>query len=160
MTRPNLLKWILKLSKMKVLFAFILILILGLIAHLFLPWWVIAIVCFLIGLAFIDKTKHALFIGFFAVFTLWGIRAFVSSYQNDFVLINRMSELLPIHNTWLIILLTALLGGLIGMMSTLSGYYLQTINNKPKRKFRWLIVLQHSEFKIQLFFRNKIDLLI
>ena len=121
---------------MKVLFAFILILILGLIAHLFLPWWVIAIVCFLIGLAFIYKTKHALFIGFFAVFTLWGIRAFVSSYQNDFVLINRMSELLPIHNTWLIILLTALLGGLIGMMSTLSVYYLQTINNKPKRKFR------------------------
>lgn len=121
---------------MKVLFAFILIIILGFVTQLFLPWWVIAIVCFLIGLTFVEKTKYALFTGFFAVFTLWGLTALLTSYQNDFILINRMSELLPVHNAWLIMLLTAVMGGLIGMLSTLSGYYLQTINNKPKRKFK------------------------
>jgi membrane-bound ClpP family serine protease len=121
---------------MKILFAFVLIIVLGFIAQLFLPWWIIAIVCFLIGLTFIEKTKYALLAGFFGVFVLWGLTALVKTAQNDFILINRMSELLPIHNTWLLMLATAVLGGLIGLMSTLSGYFLQTINNKPKRKFK------------------------
>ena len=121
---------------MKVIFAFVLIILLGFIAHLFLPWWIIAIICFLVGLTFMDKTKYAVLTGFFSVFALWGITALVKSIQNEFILINRMSELLPIHNTWLIILVTATLGGLIGLLSTTSGYFLQTINEKPKRKFR------------------------
>lgn len=121
---------------MKILFGFVLIIVFGFMAQLFLPWWVIAPVCFLVGLTFFDEAKYAVVTGFFAVFALWGVTAFVKSYQNDFVLIDRMSELLPVHNTWLIILLTAVMGGLIGLLSSLSGYYLQTINEKPKRKFR------------------------
>ena len=121
---------------MKVVFAFVLIIVLGFIAQLFLPWWLIAIVCFVVGLSFIDKTSQALSTGFFAVFLLWGLTALLKSYQNDFILVDRMGELLSLNSSWLVLLITALLGGIIGMLSTLSGYFLQTINDKPKRKFR------------------------
>ncbi|MFT4970445.1 MAG: hypothetical protein ACI9O4_002203 [Chitinophagales bacterium] len=45
-----------------------------------------------------------------------------------------MSEVLPLHNPWLLLLVTAGLGGIIGMLSALSGVFLQTINEKPIRK--------------------------
>lgn len=119
---------------MKELIAFILLLILGIIAHLFLPWWSIAIVAFLVGLGFIESTSRALVIGFLAVFVLWGAKALISSYQNDFILVNRMAQLLPFKNGLLTILVTAVLGGIIGMLSTLSGYFLQTISGGSKRR--------------------------
>lgn len=118
---------------MKVLIAFIAAIILGVVAHLFLPWWTIAIVCFLIGLAFIEKTSHAILVGFVSVFLIWGLAALFKSYQNDFVLLNRMSDVLPFQYPLVTLIVTAVLGGIIGMFSTLSGYYLQTI----KEKKRW-----------------------
>lgn len=120
---------------MKALFAALLIIVLGFTAHLFLPWWIIALICFLIGLSFIDSAWQAFFIGFSMVFLLWFITAAVKSYQNDFILINRMAELLPIHNTWVIMIITGLIGGLVGGLSTLTGYFLQSINEKKKRRF-------------------------
>lgn len=119
---------------MKEIIAFIILIVLGIIVHLFLPWWSIAIVAFLVGLGFIESTSRALIIGFLSVFILWGAKALISSYQNDFVLVNRMAELLPFKNGILTILVTAILGGLIGMLSTASGYFLQTIGNSNKRK--------------------------
>ncbi|MEZ4915780.1 MAG: hypothetical protein R2836_02200 [Chitinophagales bacterium] len=119
---------------MKEIIAFIILIVLGIIAHLFLPWWSVAIVAFLVGLGFIESTSRALLIGFLGVFILWGAKALISSYQNDFILVNRMAELLPFKNGILTILVTAILGGIIGMLSTLSGYFLQTIGNSGKRK--------------------------
>jgi len=122
---------------MKDIFAFIAILILGFLAQTFIPfWWIIAVVCFIIGFAFIDEAKEAVIIGFISVFILWGVVALVKSYQNDFVLLNRLSELIPGNSKAIVLLLTAVIGGLIGSFSTLSGYFLKTINAKKKRTFK------------------------
>jgi hypothetical protein len=45
-----------------------------------------------------------------------------------------MGKLLEVPSPYLVIVITSILGGLIGMLSTLSGYYLQTINEKRKPK--------------------------
>lgn len=119
---------------MKATFALVLMIILGTIVSLFLPWWTIAIVCFAVGLTFLDKGTEAALIGFVSVFLIWGVMAIYKSFQNNFVLLDRMSELLPVHNPWLLLLATAVLGGLIGMLSAMSGVFLQTINEKPKKK--------------------------
>lgn len=122
---------------MKEIFAFIAILILGLLAQIFIPiWWIIAPVCFLIGLAFIEETKDAVIIGFISVFILWGVFALLKSVQNDFILLNRMSELLPGNSKAVILFTTALIGGLIGLFSTTSGYFLKTFNAQKKRTFK------------------------
>lgn len=119
---------------MKAIFALLIILVLGFIAHLFLPWWIIVLVCFLVGFTFIDKTKHGVFVGFISVFFLWGAVAFYKSYSNDYIMLERIAILLPGQSKWLVLLATSLIGGIIGMLGTLCGYFLQTINEKPKRK--------------------------
>lgn len=122
---------------MKEIFAFLAILILGFIAQLFIPiWWIIAPVCFIIGLAFIDESKDAVVIGFISVFLLWGVFALLKSVQNDFILLNRMSELLPGNSKAIVLFATALIGGLIGLFSTTSGYFLKTFNAQKKRTFK------------------------
>lgn len=119
---------------MKTIFSLILMLILGIIVSLFLPWWSIALVCFAVAMSCLDNTRDAALAGFFSVFILWGFVALFKSYQNDFILLTRMAELLPIHNELLLILSTAFLGGVIGMMSSLSGVFLQSINKKPRKE--------------------------
>ncbi len=121
---------------MKSTFALLIILVLGFIAQLFLPWWIIAVVCFLAGFTFIDEAKYGFLVGFFGVFFLWAGVAIFKSYGNDFILLQRMGELLGLSSKWLVLLATSVLGGLIGMLSTLSGYFLQTINDKPKKQTR------------------------
>ncbi len=119
---------------MKTIFSLILMLILGIIVSLFLPWWSIALVCFAVAMSCLDNTRDAALAGFFSVFILWGFVALFKSYQNDFILLTRMAELLSIHNELLLILSTAFLGGVIGMMSSLSGVFLQSINKKPRKE--------------------------
>ena len=91
-------------------------------------------VCFAVAMSCLDNTRDAALAGFFSVFILWGFVALFKSYQNDFILLTRMAELLPIHNELLLILSTAFLGGVIGMMSSLSGVFLQSINKKPRKE--------------------------
>ena len=119
---------------MKAIFAFILIVLFGSLASIFLPWWVISIVCFLVGMAFLDSGWQAILIGFFSVLLIWSVAALYQSYFNDFILLDRMGKLLEVPSPYLVIVITSILGGLIGMLSTLSGYYFQTINEKRKPK--------------------------
>jgi hypothetical protein len=119
---------------MKTIFALIFMLILGTIVSLFLPWWTIAIVCFGVAMYYLDNSSEAALAGFFSVFILWGFVALIKSYQNDFILLTRMAELLPLHNEPLIIISTAFLGGIIGMLSSMSGVFLQSINKKPRKE--------------------------
>lgn len=122
---------------MKATFAFILILILGTLASLFLPWWTISVVCFLVGMTFLDTGWQAVIVGFVSVLLIWSIAAVYQSYFNDFILLNRMGKLLEMPSASIVIVITAVIGGLVGMLSTLSGYYLQTINEKPKSKNKY-----------------------
>jgi hypothetical protein len=119
---------------MKAIFAFFLIVLFGSLASIFLPWWVISIVCFLVGMAFLDSGWQAILVGFFSVLLIWSVAALYQSYINDFILLDRMGKLLDVPSPYLVIVITSILGGLIGMLSTLSGYYLQTINEKRKPK--------------------------
>lgn len=115
---------------MKSIFAFFLIVLVGSLASILLPWWVISIVCFLVGMVFFDSGWQAIFIGFFSVMVVWTTAALYQSYFNDFILLERMGKLLEVPSPYFVIVFTSILGGLIGMLSTLSGYFLQTINEK------------------------------
>jgi len=119
---------------MKTIFALIFMLILGTTVSLFLPWWTIAVVCFIVAMFCLDNSRDAAIAGFFSVFILWGLVALFKSYQNDFILLSRMAELLPIHDELLLILSTAFLGGIIGMLGSLSGVFLRCLNKKPRKE--------------------------
>lgn len=101
---------------------FLIILILSFICSYFLPWWAAAVIAFLVAL-FIGKTSGKTFwSGFGAIFVLWIILALMKSIPNDNILASRVIQLFPLPHQWILLLLiTALIGGLVGGLAALSG---------------------------------------
>ena len=105
---------------------FLIILILTFISTFFLPWWAAALIAFLAAL-FIGKTSGKSFwAGFGAVFIAWTILALIKSIPNNNMLASRVVQLFPLPHQWILLLLiTALIGGLVGGMAALSGMLLK-----------------------------------
>lgn len=102
---------------------FVLILLASLALQLFLPWWVIAPVAF--GLAFWKSAsgRHAFLAGFAAVFVLWFVAAYMPHYRNEGILTARIAQLFGLPASFLVLLITALVGGLVGGLAAWSGFF-------------------------------------
>lgn len=123
---------------MRLLLRFLLILLLSWLAQSFLPFWTAAIVAFAVGLLLSQKRKRRLYgkstpppraflAGFFALFFLWGVTAFLLDHANGsllsldiFTLIFQSEEALP-YPSLVMVALSAFIGGLIGGFSAMSG---------------------------------------
>jgi len=104
---------------------FLIILILSFASGYFLPWWVVAIAAFL-GAFLIGKTSgQSFWSGFSAVFIVWTVLALFKSIPNEHILAKRVAAMFQLPNWIFIFLITALIGGLIGGMSALSGVLLK-----------------------------------
>ncbi|MEL6192317.1 MAG: hypothetical protein AAFR66_09715 [Bacteroidota bacterium] len=104
----------------------------------YLPWWGTAIVGFAVGFLMSQGKKKRLFArkpkpsfsfiaGFLAVALLWGLMAWWMDSQNGSQLSLRIAELLlqqsppPPSASLQIVGITALIGGLVGGFSTMTG---------------------------------------
>ena len=104
---------------------FLIILILSFASGYFLPWWVVAIAAFLSAF-FIGKTSaQSFWSGFSAVFIVWTVLALFKSIPNNNILAKRVAVLFQLPNWILLLLITALIGGLVGGLSALSGVLLK-----------------------------------
>lgn len=97
------------------------IIILGFICQSYLPWWSIVLVAFVIGAFTKDSGIRAFAIGFVGVALLWGIYAAFINNQNDSILANRMGELFGGMSAISLVLITAIIGGLVGGLGALTG---------------------------------------
>ncbi|MES2279672.1 MAG: hypothetical protein V4592_26795 [Bacteroidota bacterium] len=100
---------------------FIIILILSLIAGFITPWWAAAIIAFVAALYAGKKPVQAFWSGFGAVFIVWVVLALLKSVPNDHVLASRVAVLFHLPGWSILLILTSLIGGLVGGMSALSG---------------------------------------
>jgi hypothetical protein len=101
---------------------FLIILILAFAGSFFLPWWAAAIIAFLAALVIGGKAGKAFLSGFGALFTAWAILALMKSIPNDNILASRVVQLFPLPNNWIwVLVVTAIIGGIVGGMSALSG---------------------------------------
>jgi hypothetical protein len=104
---------------------FLIILILSFAGSYFLPWWMVAIVAFLAAF-FIGKTPgRSFWSGFSAVFIVWTVLALFKSIPNDNILAGMVVQLFFLHNWIWLLVITALIGGLVGGMAALSGVLLK-----------------------------------
>lgn len=102
------------------LFTFLIILC-AFIFNLVLPWWSIAIPGVVLGYMF-DKSPAASFgMGFLGVFLLWLVQASWIHFANNEILGNRIAEMLSIGSPLLLILATAVTGGLVSGLAVLTG---------------------------------------
>ncbi len=101
---------------------FLVILIASFLLQLILPWWVIVILSF-VTCGLIGKTaKLSIWQPFFAIALLWTAVALYKSLPNHNLLVSRIAEMFSLHAWWLILLITALLGGLVAAISGYCGY--------------------------------------
>jgi hypothetical protein len=118
---------------MRFLAATLLILLLSFIAGLFLPWWSIAIVAFLIALLIPQTIGKSFLAGFLGIFLLWGILALWIDVKNGSVLSQKISQLFSIGNVgFLLVLITALIGALVGGFAAMSGGSLRPIRERRR----------------------------
>jgi len=100
---------------------FLIILILTILSSYVLPWWAAAIIAFVAALCCGKTSGQAFWSGFGGVFIAWAILALIKTIPNNNILATRVSHLFHLPNWLLVLLITALIGGLVGGMAALSG---------------------------------------
>lgn len=128
---------------MKILLRFLLIAGLSYLGLQYFSWWIIAVVAFLVGLILSEKKPRRLFdkrvpptlsflMGFLAIVLVWGGMAYWIDQQNASLLSQKIFDLLfgsimspesqsNVSAPWAMIGLTAIVGGLLGGFSALTG---------------------------------------
>jgi hypothetical protein len=109
---------------MKFAISVILIAVLSFALGLYLPWWSIAIAAFVVTALLHQRPRISLLAGFVALFLLWFFLATVIDMRNQHILSRKLALLLPLGgNSFLLTLITALVGGLVGGLAALSGSF-------------------------------------
>ncbi len=106
---------------------FFLILAASFVLQLFLPWWIIAPVAFALALWKGTSSRQAFWSGFGAIVFLWAATAWVIHLRNEGILTAKIAGLFALPFPTLMILITALVGGLVGGLAALSGFYWQRL---------------------------------
>ena len=98
-----------------------------------LPWWGFAITSLLVGLAIRQKPWQSFLAGFAGMFLLWVVLAILKDLPNDHLLSTKVAQILPLKGSYiLLILLTGIISGLVGGLSSLTGSYaLHSFKSKP-----------------------------
>jgi hypothetical protein len=89
----------------------------------FLPWWSAALSAFLIAFILYSKPGSSFLAGFLGIFLLWHTWAIVSNSVNDGILASRVAAIFQLPNTTLLMIVTAIVGGLVGGLGGITGSY-------------------------------------
>jgi hypothetical protein len=112
----------------KFLVASLLTALLSYITALFLPWWIIALVSFVVAAAIPQKPLLAFLSAAIALFLLWGMQSFIIDKNNNHILASRVADLIIHHrSSILIIFITATIGAVVSGMGGMTGSLLRRI---------------------------------
>lgn len=107
---------------MRFLLATLLIALFSFIAGMFFPWWSLAVIAFLVALLFPQTLGRNFLSGFLGIFILWGLLSLWIDSANNNILSHKIAQLLPLGgSSVLLILVTALIGALVGGFAAMSG---------------------------------------
>ena len=96
--------------------------LLSFIAGLYFPWWSIALVAFVAALFIRPAIGLGFLAGFFGIFPLWFLLAFWIDTANESILSRKVALIFPLQgNEFLLLLVTAVVGGLVGGFAAMAG---------------------------------------
>jgi len=109
---------------MKFIVVVLLTALLGYAAPLYFSWWSFAVCSFVIALFIHQKPLVAFVATFLGLFLLWGIMAMLIDNANNHLLSQKIALVLPLKgSSILLILITALVGGLVSGFAGLSASF-------------------------------------
>jgi hypothetical protein len=103
-------------------------------AEHFLPWWAIGICAAIVAVGLPLNRITALLGGFTAIALLWMIAATLIDVRTNSILSVKIAPLLGFQSSTLLILLTGLVGGIVGGLGALSGQQLRTLLTQKRVK--------------------------
>lgn len=113
-------------NSMKFIVSLILTALLSFAACLLFPWWSIAVAAFVVAALIPQKPGKAFITGFISLFVLWGGLSFWISYNNEHILAGKVAMLiLKMDSPYILIVATAIIGGLVAGFAALSGSFLR-----------------------------------
>ena len=91
-----------------------------------LPWWSFVVTNFIIALAIPQKPWISFFTGALGVGAIWAGLATGIDMANKHLLSTKVANILPLHGSYVaLIIITALVGFLLGGMASLTAAYLR-----------------------------------
>ena len=106
---------------MKKILAVLVILVGGYLSHLFLPWWIIWLVCAIVFFVFKNPPGVSFSLSFIAAFLLWFLLALNLDVSNHHLLSGQIGELFGGLSSFSLCLVTGLIGGLTGALGGLTA---------------------------------------
>lgn len=93
-----------------------------------LPWWSFALSSFVVALVVHQLPFKAFLSGFLGLFLLWIIYAWIKDTANAHLLSTKVAAILPLGGNYILLLLmTALIGGVISGFAALTGGYVRRL---------------------------------
>ncbi|RFZ81102.1 hypothetical protein DYU05_20290 [Mucilaginibacter terrenus] len=108
---------------------FSIILLATLIITYLLPWWTACILAFIVALFISRNTSHSFWMGFCGMGLAWLAMAMLASFPNQHILAVRVAQLFHVYSVVALFAITAIIGGLAGGMSAMSGFLVRKAAN-------------------------------
>ena len=96
----------------------------------FSPWWMLFIILGGFGWYSVN-TKDAILFGFGVAVASWGIKLGIGYVSGGAILFNRVAEMMNLGSSFGLIMVSLILAGILGVLSSLSGYQVRSIFSLP-----------------------------
>lgn len=112
----------------RILIHSILSIVLALVFQAFTPWWGVALATAITSFIIRLKGAWVFFAPFIAIGSFWAIQGYLISAANEFILAKKIAVLLPLDGSVsLLVMFTAIIGGLVAGLGSLSGRTLKVL---------------------------------
>lgn len=112
---------------------FVVTIILALAFSFFLPWWSVMLAAFITAFRLPLRGVTVFLVPFVAILLFWAVYAYILANGNGFVLSKKIAVLLPLEgNPYLLILVTAVVGGLAAGIAAIFGKQCQLLLRKKE----------------------------
>jgi len=100
----------------------------------FFPWWSIIFIPFILGLIFDDNYISHFLSSFIGVSVSWFFLLLGMEYQTEAILSSKIIQILNINSTNSLIIISAVIGGIVSGLSSITALALVNIFRKKKDK--------------------------
>lgn len=95
------------------------------------PWWGFVVISFIVALLIHQIPAKAFAAGFLGMLLAWGAMAWWIDWQNTSLLSKQVASIFPLQGSAAaLLMITGIIGGLLGGMAGLTGSYLRLSKNK------------------------------